>query len=64
MDPNGMKYYKGLEREHWWDQGELVYDYDLSGLHKRVLDLKNERSGKLLLAQESYDFVMFMGQYV
>jgi hypothetical protein len=46
----------------WWDELEMVYDYDVETLQQAVLDMK---SGKgLILSQESYDFVIFIGQYV
>jgi hypothetical protein len=48
----------------WWDELELVYDYDVETLHRSVLIMKNENSNKLLLSREAYDFVLFLGQYV
>jgi hypothetical protein len=47
---------------NWWDELEMVYDYDVETLQQAVLNMK---SGKgLILSQESYDFVIFIGQYV
>jgi hypothetical protein len=59
-----INYYKGLERDHWWDELELVYDYDIEGLQQAVLDMKDKKSNRLILSAESYDFVLFLGQYV
>ena len=49
---------------NWWDELELVYDYDVETLHKSVLIMKDKNNTKLLLSNESYDFVLFLGQYV
>jgi hypothetical protein len=51
-----------LNELKWWDELEMVYDYDVETLQQSVLIMK---SGKgLILSQESYDFVIFIGQYV
>jgi hypothetical protein len=55
IDPNG---------NNWWDEAELVFDYDLSGIQQSVLDMKDKKSNELLLSAESYDFVQFLGQFV
>jgi hypothetical protein len=47
----------------WWDELELVYDYDIEGLQQAVLDMKDKKSNGLILSAESYDFVLFLGQY-
>jgi hypothetical protein len=49
---------------NWWDELEMVYDYDLETLQQAVLDMKNKKSNGLILSAESYDFVLFLGQYV
>jgi hypothetical protein len=58
-----MNYVFGPEREHWWNEAELVFDYDLSGIHQSVLDRKDEKSDEKILADSAYDFVVFIGAY-
>jgi hypothetical protein len=52
-----------LNDPNWWDELELVYDYDIETLQKAVLIWKDERSDKKILSDESYDFVVFIGAY-
>jgi hypothetical protein len=47
--------------DKWWD--DKVWEYNIEGIQRSVLDAKDKRNDGLFLNKESYNFVVFIGNY-
>jgi hypothetical protein len=51
-----------MNKDKWWEERTNRY-YDVREITKEVVNIKRERADKLPLNKESYDFVVFVGNY-